>query len=351
MKIIYSNYFAIFISVLLLSSCKNDVNNPDYNPTNPDLAEVVPVPCDDPPLRKWLLKKYFSWGKDATLIATSPELTMDQLPLLHTLYFENNPSNQSFGPAGEYTQQINTGFKDLKRFWDLPDSGCIVLLATHGAMLQDRSKVLKMYKTNGETEAIANKYADSVANLFQIYPQLLNGNHPAFSFNQLATPDTTLAGIGQIPAKIIIGDGVLQGFESLGLGDIAPQAILAHEFGHHIQYDLGVLIRGMESGKELIPKTARRIELMADAYAAYYLAHPKGADISEDRLQRYKNVFSNLGDCLFEDNSHHGTPSQRIAAFEWGCKLVKEQKGKDQILPSVEVAKLFDAALENIVAN
>ncbi len=324
------------------------MNSPEYDPANPGLADVVPVPCDDPPLRNWVLNQYFSWGKDATLIATSAELTMDQLALLYTLYYEINPSNQSFGPEGEYTVQIKAGFQDLKRFWDI-DSDCIFLVATHGSMLQDRSKVFKMYKTNGASDAKANKYADSVANLFQIYPQLLNGNHPAFTFNQLATPDTILAGIGPIPPKIIIGDGVLQGFESLGLGDFAPHAILAHEFGHHIQYDLGILVKGMERGKELIPKTARRIELMADAYAAYYLFHPEGAAMGEESLQHYRNVFFNLGDCLFEDNSHHGTPSQRIAAFEWGYRLAKEPNGKGHILPSLELAKLFDAELEKIL--
>lgn len=350
MKYKYNLHVAIFISLVLFSSCDKDMDSPEYNPANPDLADVVPVPCDDPPLRNWLLKKYFDWGEDATLIATGAELTMDQLPLLHTVYFENNPSNQSFGPSGEYTQQIKTRFRDLKRFWDI-DSDCIILVATHGSMLQDRSKVFNMYKTNDTTDANANKYADSVGKLFEIYPQFLEGNHPAFTFNQLAIPDTTIAGIGQIPAKIIIGDGLLQGFESLGLGDIAPHAILAHEFGHHIQYELGILIRGMERGKELIPKTARRIELMADAYAAYYLAHLEGAAIGEESLQRYKDVFSNLGDCLFDNNSHHGTPSQRNSAFEWGYRLAKEQNDKSQILPIFEVAKLFDAELEKIVSN
>jgi predicted metalloprotease len=73
----------------------------------------------------------------------------------------------------------------------------------------------------------------------------------------------------------------LQGFETLGYGDIAPQAMLAHEYAHHIQYELGVLTRGMQ----LIPKTARRIELMCDAYTAYYLSHPRGAAMQGENVQ------------------------------------------------------------------
>ena len=33
------------------------------------------------------------------------------------------------------------------------------------------------------------------------------------------------------PDKIVMGDGIMAGYEALGFGDIAPQAIYAHEFG------------------------------------------------------------------------------------------------------------------------
>jgi hypothetical protein len=226
----------------------------------------------------------------------------------------------------------------------------------HGSMLQDRNKVIATFKApqygysdDGYPDEKANAYADSAAILLKMHPQYLNGDHPAFTFNQLATPDTTLARVGRIPAKIIIGDGILQGFDALGYGDIAPQAILAHEIGHHIQYELGVLTRGMQRGKELIPKTARRIELMADAYAAYYLSHPRGAAMQGESVQRFLEVFFNLGDCEFNDNSHHGTPAQRKAAAEWGYNLATHAQKQGQILPGREFARRFDAALENIL--
>jgi hypothetical protein len=228
--------------------------------------------------------------------------------------------------------------------------GNIMMVATHGSMLQDRNKVFEVYKAEyGYPDEKANAYADSVATLLNIYPQFLNGNHPAFTFNQLAAPDTTLAGIGRIPAKIIIGDGVLQSVEALGYGDIAPQAILAHEYGHHIQLKLGVLVRGWQFGKELIPKTSRRIELMADAYAAYYLSHPRVAAMQGEKVQRFLEVFFNIGDCEFKDNGHHGTPTQRKAAAEWGYKLATDAQQRGRILPARELARLFDAELANII--
>jgi hypothetical protein len=327
---------------------------PAYNPYPADLAEVdSTVACNQPPLRIWLLREYFSWGSEEIVnLVVLGELQIHQLAFYHTLFFETSPANQSFGPNGEYTDQINKSATDIKRFWDT-ELDNILLVAAHGSILQDRDKVIATFKTPayGFSDEKANTYADSVATLFNMYPQFLNGNHPAFSFNQNATPDTTFAGVGRIPAKIIVGDGVLQGFETLGFGDIAPQAILAHEYAHHIQYDLGILVRGWQSSEELIPKTSRRIELMCDAYAAYYLAHPRGAAMQGESVQQFLELFFNLGDCEFKDNGHHGTPTQRKAAAEWGYKLATDAQQRGRILPARELARLFDAALSDIIEN
>jgi len=342
---------ALFL--IVLSGCEKEddspVDMPVYNP-NPDLAEVDSVACNQPPLRLWLLREYFNWGSEEIVyLVAGGELLVDQLTLFHALFFENSPANQSFGPNGQYTDQINKSATDIKHFWGSTELDNIVLVATHGSILQDRDKVVATFKSPayGYSDEKANAYADSVATLFNMYPQFLNGNHPAFAFNQLAVPDTTFAGFGRIPAKIIVGDGVLRGFETLGYGDIAPEAILAHEYAHHIQYKWGVLIRGMQ----LIPKTARRIELMADAYAAYYLSHPRGAAIQGENVQRFLELFFNLGDCEFKYPSHHGTPTQRKAAAQWGYKLATDAHQQGRILPAQELARLFDAALENIIKN
>ena len=44
------------------------------------------------------------------------------------------------------------------------------------------------------------------------------------------------------------------------------RVILAHEFRHHVQYQLGVF----DSGSADPAEATRRTELMADAMAAYY---------------------------------------------------------------------------------
>ena len=341
MKSLRSFMAVTAMSLMLFAGCNDVVDHP----TNPDLAEVVPTPCTDPPLRKWLNDEYLIWGEVPTLITASLELSMSDLANLHTLYFENSPENQYYGVNGEYTDQINQSFKDVKSFWDI-EAENIITVAAHGSMLQDRNKVVKMYtKIYGYSNEKANKYADSLATLFKIYPKFLKGEHPAFTFNQIAVPDTTFPNVGQIPAKIVIGDGLLQGLDEIGYGKIAPQAILAHEFGHHIQYDLGILQPGMK----LNPKISRRAELMADAYAAYFLAHNKGAAMQLNDLQKVAEVLLNTGDCNFTVDSHHGTPSQRKAATEWGYNLARNADKKDHIIGSREFASLFDADLSELV--
>jgi hypothetical protein len=343
----------ITLFFLLFTSCEDETDSPPaYNPY-PDVAEVdSTVACVAPPLFLWILQQFSSWDKQSADILASEELNLSLLASRHALYFDNSSANQSFGPNGEYTDQINKTATDIKRFWDI-ELDDIILVASHGSMLQDRNKVIATFKSPeyGFSDEKANAYADSLATLFKMYPQYLNGNHPAFTYNQLAPPDTTFAGFGRIPAKIIIGDGILQGLHALGYGDIAAQAILAHEYAHHIQYELDILVRGWQGGKELIPKTARRIELMADAYAAYYLSHPRGAAMQGENVQQFLEVFFNIGDCQFNYPSHHGTPAQRKAAAEWGYNLAKDAHQQGRILPGRELARLFDAALANIVKN
>ena len=336
-------YATIAICFIVLCACRKTIEHPVV----PDLAEVVPGPCTAPPLRAWLNDQFLRWGEKPTIIAAGEELRMSEMANYYTLYYENSAENQYFGVQGENTEQVINYFKNLKRFWNIPSKN-IIVVAAHGSMLQDRNKILKMYKNiYGYSNDKANHYADSIATLFKIYPQLLNGEHPAFTFNQFTIPDTTIANVGLVPAKVIIGDGLLQAFDKLGYGDIAPQAILAHEFGHHIQYVLGILGKGIK----LTPKTSRRFELMADAYAAYFLSHSQGAALKLDKLQQVAEVFFNTGDCDFTIDGHHGSPTQRKAAAEWGYNLTINSQKRDYILPGDEFARLFDAELNNIIKN
>jgi hypothetical protein len=329
-------------SFMLLAGCKKEIDHP----VNPDLAEVVPSDCDGAsPSNNWLIKQLTGWGQGAVNIISNEEAA--KLAIFVAIFSENSSENQYYGVNGEYTAQLDKGFKDLKRFWDIK-SGDIIMVAAHGSILQDRDKVIKVYKAEyGYSDEKANYYADSLATLFKTYPEYLNGNHPFFTINAYAHQEKNYPAAGQVQDKIVFGDGLLQAFDALGYGDIAPQAILAHEFAHHIQYNLGI----KDYGIPLTPAGSRRTELMADAYAAYFLTHLKGAAMQWKDVQQAAEVFSNLGDCLFDNEMHHGTPSQRMVATKWGYKLANDADKQDHIISSREFASLFDAALNDIVKN
>lgn len=328
-------------SFFLLEGC----NEKDH-PVNPDLSDVEPTPCEDTsPSSTWLLKQVSGWSKGAIGIILNEEAA--KLAIFVSIFSENSSENQSFGPNGEYTAQLTKTFKSLQRFSDIK-SDKILLVAAHGSALQDRNKVLTVYKAEyGYSDEKANYYADSLATLFKTYPEYLNGSHPLFTFNGYAHQEKNYPAVGQIQDKIVFGDALLQAFDALGYGDIAPQAILAHEFAHHFQYDLGI----KDYGIPLTPAGNRRTELMADAYAAYFLTHAQGAALQHKSVQRAAEVFANLGDCLFDKELHHGTPTQRRVATEWGYNLASNPDNQGRIIGSREFANIFDGELANIVKN
>jgi hypothetical protein len=173
------------------------------------------------------------------------------------------------------------------------------------------------------------------------------GEHPllsanAYAFTGAGDPNPALAAL---PDMIVMGDGIQQLFNDLGLGDVAPQSILAHEFGHQVQYE-NRLFASTLSG----PEATRRTELMADAFATYFLAHSRGASLQWKRVQLFVRVFHTIGDCGFTDPGHHGTPNQRMRSAEWAYGVVTGAANQGHILPSLTFAALFDAALPTLVA-
>ena len=37
-----------------------------------------------------------------------------------------------------------------------------------------------------------------------------------------------------------MADGIIDAYDAIGLGDVGIRVIMAHEFEHHVQYELGV---------------------------------------------------------------------------------------------------------------
>jgi hypothetical protein len=319
--------------------------------THPEYLDLVrkaidpsAVTCNDnTAMNQWLDAQLSDWNREIINVVLGTEML--DLPTYDALVFENSSANQTFGVNGEYTQRLTKTFKDLKRFWNI-QSDQIVLAAMHGSMLADRNKVIRTYEAvYGLDPADAAYYADIVTTAVQVYPQLRGGNHPIFTFNAFAQQGFEFPPYGVIPDKIIMGDGIMQAFTAIGFGDVAPQAILAHEYGHHIQFQLH-LFTGSNT-----PEATRRTELMADAYSAYYLSHARGASMQWKRVQQFLAVFFNIGDCSVTSSGHHGTPTQRMAAALWGYSVADGAQKQGHILTAQEFTSRFEAQLPAILAN
>ena len=309
------------------------------------LEAVAPTDCGDTDLNFWLDQELADWN--AEIIYYASVSGMLDFPTYDALLFENSSQGQYFGKDGEYTKPLTKAFKDLQRFWNI-DSKNIVLAAMHGDMLLDREKVIRIDRIlyPSDTQEDAEFWADFILDLLNNYPQYRNGDHPIFTFNAFAQSSFPFPPYGVIPSKIIMGDGIMEAYTALGFSDVAPQAILAHEFGHHIQFQLGLFDSPISDPAE----ATRRTELMADAYSAYYLSHARGATMQWKRVQQFLQVFFNIGDCGFASSGHHGTPLQRMAAAEWGYSVANNAKKQGHILTSQEFAALFDAKLPELVA-
>lgn len=319
--------------------------HPEYrNMVNRALNVSQPAACDNnTPINQWLGRQLDDWDNDVIFFAIITGML--DLPTYDALIFDNNSTDESFGVNGEYTQQVYKTFKDLKRFWNV-QSNNIVVEAIHGSMLRSRDKIIRTdMALYGDSPSSAAYYADLILSLLRDVPQYRNGDHPIFSFNSYALKSFNFYPLGVVPAKILMGDGILQAFTAIGYNDVAPQAILGHEFGHQIQFQLGVF------GLVTTPEATRRTELMADAYSAYYLSHARGAAMQWKRVKQFLQVFFNIGDCAIYDDGHHGTPTQRMAAAEWGYNVANNAQKQGQILTSQQFTTLFELQLPELLTH
>lgn len=317
---------------------------------NPELAAFVArasgmassTACSSTPLNAWLNDQLSDWNGDTYYYAV---LTgMLEIPTHNALYFENGEDNSYYGINGEYSHIYDKTFKDLKRFWNI-ESGNIVTVPIHGSMLRSSDKIIRVNKMlYGDDEATAEYWANLISWLLNNVPQYRNGDHPIFSFNSYAQSSFNFYPFGTVPPKIALGDGIISAYNNLGYDDVAPQAILAHEYGHQVQFQNGVF-----DGKVAGPEFTRGTELMADAFATYYLSHPQGAAMQWKRVKQFLQVFYNIGDCYFDSFTHHGTPAQRIAAADWGYALADNAQKQGHILTASQFIALFETKLPDVV--
>jgi hypothetical protein len=267
-------------------------------------------------------------------------------PTYDALFFGTS-GDPRYALTPEYRQQLTSTFRDARRFWDI-DSSNIQLMAMHGnGVLQDVPRLTRLlHVVYGLPDAEAADYAQYVvATVAQIVP-LKGGNNPIFTLNAFAfsgegDPDPFVASIGD---KLIFGDGILDALEDMGISDVGPRAVLGHEFGHHVQFDKNLFASPLTG-----PEATRRTELMADAFGTYFVTHSRGLALNAKRVLQAEKSFYEVGDCAFTNDGHHGTPNQRLRASQWGATLASSAQKQGHILPSLTVARQFDAELPELV--
>ena len=313
---------------------------------------VVPTTCEDTPFANYFLARAFEIPLPTLFLLLNR--FADQVPTYEALLFGVDDNSTFIGYNGEYTQRMNRTERDVKRFWDI-DSDDIQVFAMHGTMLADPSRTIPTYTSPlvfAIPQATAETWAAEVQNVMQTEPTVHGGNHPLFTFNAFAFSGS-FNGLPQIPDKIVMGDGVLDAYKVLGFDDVALQAIFAHEFGHHIQFQRNFfdeLPAGADPATVNLAELTRHNELMADAFAAYYLTHKRGAAMNKHRVAEFLQVFFNVGDCQFSSSGHHGTPAQRMRAAQFGFNVADQAHKQGHILTAAQFHALFEAQYTTFVA-
>ena len=254
-------------------------------------------------------------------------------PLVYKLFFDDDDTDEFIGIDGDYTREHVKRQRDLIKFWDVPLDE-VDLYGMHGAVMQDDAKMVPVVQFILSVDAAtAQEIVDLVQNVIESDPTI-GYDWPLFSFNAVA--------FGPDPLKVVMGDGLIAFFEDIGLANNGVDLVYAHEVAHHIQGVLDVF--GPPT-----PEATRRTELMADAFATYYLVHARGASFNAKRALDTFDLSFIAGDCAFDSPGHHGTPNQRQAAAEWGAEIAQDRP-RGKIKSASEMVALFDAQLPTIVA-
>ena len=142
---------------------------------------------------------------------------------------------------------------------------------------------------------------------------LVDGNYPSYRFydDSYAHNAWAING-GRDNYKIVYGANfILRLAEPIpgtdNLNTAAINSVIAHEAAHILQYTWGM------------QGTTKNIELMADAISGFVASgQERNSRVARDGLRIAQKHAYNSGDYSFADPSHHGTPSERLAAYMWG---------------------------------
>ena len=238
-----------------------------------------------------------------------------------------------FYPNKQQGQVYNKAFRDLKAFWgDSYPDGIALQALSMNILITQKQLILEVivFFFGVESDGAEDIY-DEALDLLEANPAigfdfpLWTLNAFAYDTSDLSPEDWPFPNFG---AGIAMGDGIVSFLEDIGYGDGGPEYVLFHEFGHQVQFGSGVFDSPPFDND---PENTRRTELMADALAAYYGHHPRGATFQTKRVEAMSESAFAVGDCFYDSPGHHGTPNQRAKAVKFATDLVDEKGGKGKI--------------------
>ena len=327
-------------------------------------------PCPSTPLNDWAMREFEAIGNETLSLLSYYQVF--ELATYYGVHFRKTSDlNEYFYHDGSRTNEFETLHRDAKAFWDIPSSD-ILLLGMHGRQLDDLDVLTDIY-----SDLEFESPQDSALFVHNLINTTIGFDHPLLTFNAFAASpkevqydddtidDQVISQYKELLDRIMIGEGILKAFDTLGYGETTPGYLYAHEFGHHIQFERDLL--GINATlNESNPFDVREIELLADAFAGYFLAHPKGGNFNTSMVHELLQDAFLSGDCSFnatENTGSHGSPNQRERATMFGTKKAttfkstKKMRGSKRSklnpvsskLSSTAFIELFYDALPDII--
>ncbi len=300
--------------------------------------------CPEQPLQEYVTTLLLSMSPEQLAFTFAHLDALVQVPTYDPLLYGSD--TDPVYSLGTHSVQLHKTFWQVKSFWTDIKSDDIQLMAMHSDVLLDSARIARALAFLAESDITAaiQAEADTVAAYMQTHPAFLDNplwTLNAYAFSAEGDPDPR---IQDIPDKLVFGDGFIEAMEFFGLGDVGPRVVMGHEFGHHIQFELGLF------DPVASPEATRRTELMADTFGAYFGTHKRGLALNAKRVVDTLTTFYASGDCFFDDPGHHGTPNQRRRAATFGAELAMASQPASSRLLASEVADLFEVKLPEIVA-
>ncbi|KAL9182046.1 hypothetical protein ACHAXT_012389 [Thalassiosira profunda] len=306
------------------------------------------------PLVEWTTRRVREMG--AAAYRELFESKVPQMAYVYKHYVDRTHEDEYFVDEAQ-TAELNKRHADTVRFWREADvdnsimTDDVLLLSMHGEDLRDNAKLVptleKMFDFQHMSDVLA--FAGKVQGMIEALP--MGYNNPLLTMNAVATRSTHNHGSfgghsnpdRRIKDSVIVGDGVLQFLYDSGLHASGPDFVYAHEFGHHLQFQMDMAV---PAGARYTHDD-RRKELMADALAGYFLAHDDGGDFDAEAIGIFDRTAFATGDCSTGRDDHHGTPEQRRCASLWGASRAAEDDAP--VLDPEEFVQSFNGAYLGIL--